>query len=129
MEGLRVLRALVLTALIVLAVPAAAEAHAALTSSQPAEGAVLTHVPADVSLTFGGDVRVVSLVLKHDGDPDLPLPLPASTTFARSAQAPLPALAPGAYRVEWRTVAKDMHAMSGVLTFTVAEPSPPSADH
>lgn len=116
------LRALLLSVLLALCVPAAAQAHAVLTASQPAEGAVLTTSPADISLTFGGDVRVVSLVLKHDGDPDLPLPLPAATPFAHSAQAPLPALAPGAYRIEWRTVAKDMHAMSGAVTFTVTEP-------
>lgn len=122
MKGLRVLRALVLIVLLALCVPAAAQAHAVLTWSQPAEGAVLASSPADISLTFGGDVRIVSLVLKHDGDPDLPLPIPAAAPFAHSAQAPLPALAPGAYRVEWRTVARDMHAMSGAVTFTVTEP-------
>ncbi len=115
-------RALVVAALMVLAVPVVAQAHAVLISSQPAEGATIAEAPADITLTFAGDVRVVSLVLKHDGDPDLSLPVPGGPTFARSTQAPLPALAPGAYRLEWRTIAKDMHAMSGVVNFTITEP-------
>ncbi|MFO1146319.1 MAG: copper resistance protein CopC [Rhodospirillales bacterium] len=119
------IRALVLMALLAVAAPAAALAHATLTTSQPGEGARLAAPPATVTLTFASDVRVVSLLLKQDSAADVPLPLP-SPGFARSISAPLPPLAPGAYEIEWHAAAKDMHAVSGAVHFTVA-PSPPAA--
>lgn len=110
-------------ALMVIAAPSVALAHATLTTSQPAEGDRLAEAPATVSMTFGSDVRVVSLLLKHDNAAEVPLPLP-SPAFARTISAPLPPLAPGAYEIEWHAAAKDMHAMSGTVHFTVAMPPP-----
>ena len=118
---MRVIRALVLVALVVIAAPPAALAHAVLAASQPPEGAVLAEAPATVTLTFASDVRVISLLLKQDGAADVALPL-QSPVFERSITAPLPSLTPGAYKIEWHTAAKDMHAMSGALHFTVTAP-------
>lgn len=92
------IRALVLMAPLAVAAPTAALAHATLTTSQPGEGARLAEAPAAVTLTFASDVRVVSLLLKHDSAADVPLPLP-SPGFAPSISAPLPPLALS--RIRW----------------------------
>lgn len=115
------IRALVLIVLAAIAAPPAALAHAMLTTSEPAEGASLAEAPATVTLTFGGDVHVVTLLLQHDNAAEVSLPL-SQPGFARSISAPLPPLAPGAYAIEWHAAAKDMHAMAGTVHFTVATP-------
>lgn len=117
------IRALLLLALMIVAAPPTALAHAVLATSQPADGASLAEAPATVTLTFGSDVRVIALLLQHDSTTDVPLPL-AQPGFARSISAPLPPLAPGAYAIEWHAAAKDMHAMAGTVHFTVTTPPP-----
>lgn len=116
-------KAALVAGLFALSAPGVALAHATLASSQPTDGAVLTEAPTTVTLTFGGDVHVVSLLLKNSGKADIPLLAEPPHDARRNISAPLPKLAPGGYSVEWRAAAKDMHAMSGVIQFTVAAPS------
>ncbi|MBK8211522.1 MAG: copper resistance protein CopC [Rhodospirillales bacterium] len=118
-------RAALFAGLFFLSVPGGALAHATLASSQPADGSVLTEAPTTVSLTFGGDVRLVSLLLKNAESADIPLLAEPPHDARRNISASLPKLSPGGYSVEWRAAAKDMHAMSGVIQFTVAAPSVP----
>ena len=111
--------------LLVLVLPAAALAHAELVSSTPAAGAVLTEAPAEIVLTFDEAVVGNSSFQLLDasgatiasGAPD-----PAAPTTMR---ADLPELEPGAYEVQWTSVAEDTDIERGTFTFTVVEPTAP----
>ena len=98
-------------------------AHAALVESVPADGAVLTAAPADVTLRFSEPVAPVMLrVLDIDAKP-----------VADGARAqvedtiirlPLPAgLAHGTYVVSYRVISVDSHPISGAVVFSIGDSS------
>ncbi len=100
---------------------AAASAHSLLLESTPAAGAVVPS-PPEVRLRFNSRVEkrlsrmsVVnergesrSLALDLDGPPD-------------RLGAPLPALSPGRYRLEWHVLSTDGHVVSGGFSFRVSQ--------
>lgn len=102
---------------------APALAHAIVTRTDPADGAVLSEAPSQVRLWFSEEVSV-SLskfrVLDSQGRP-----LPGITHHADDG-APalividLPDLTPGAYRVTWDALSTDdLHITSGSIVFGV----------
>lgn len=115
--------------LAVVALPAPAQAHAALQSSQPSAGATLVSAPSDVVLTFNEEVEptFVTVVVRRDGE-ELSPPEPA--TAGSVVTQPLGADAgPGNYEVLYRIVSTDGHPVEGVVAFTataVAPTGPPS---
>jgi methionine-rich copper-binding protein CopC len=98
-----------------------ASAHSLLIASVPAAGALVSAVPS-VALRFNNRIekklsriRLIPpeggaqpLALRADGDVD-------------TLEAPLPALVPGRYRVEWRVLSTDGHVVSGAFAFTVTQ--------
>lgn len=128
-----VLAAALLGALLALATPAAA--HTRLTSSTPADGAVVEVAPDQIELVFGGSVSLSTVTVTGpdgaavtDGDPVAN----GSTVVARLG-ATRPA---GRYQVAYRVVASDGHPISGQISFTAsaaagpassAEATPPSS--
>ncbi|WNM38358.1 copper resistance protein CopC [Micromonospora halotolerans] len=131
----RLLAALALAGLTVLAGPAPARAHAYLASSAPADGAVLDRAPETLTLAFtehvelsaarvalvDGDGRhwaVTGLALRGaDGEPAAE---DADTEEPVSLVAGLPALPPNTYHVSWRTLSSDdLHTTTGTLVFGV----------
>ncbi|MET8907986.1 copper resistance CopC family protein [Micromonospora sp. NPDC004551] len=131
----RLLAALAVAGLTVLAGPAPAQAHAYLASSAPADGAVLDRAPETLTLAFtehvelsaarvalvDGDGRhwaVTGLALRgEDGEPAA---ADADTEEPVSLVAGLPALPPNTYHVSWRTLSSDdLHTTSGTLVFGV----------
>ena len=127
-QSIRAVRsAAVLAVALLLAVPAAALAHAEFAESSPADGEVVEGTPAEITADFTESLADNStfelfdaadeLVARGAIDPE---------NDARMAIDP-PDLAPGEYKIEWRAFAADGHQELGTYTFTVTaapEPTP-----
>jgi methionine-rich copper-binding protein CopC len=111
---------LIPTAMVLLMAAAAAQAHAHLKQSTPAEGAVVTEMPAAIELTFSESARVTALSLQKDQEPKQTLKAPTGSA-AEHITIAVPKLVPGNYTLTWRVVSEDDgHIMSGALHFKVA---------
>ncbi|GAA0469966.1 copper resistance CopC/CopD family protein [Streptomyces olivaceiscleroticus] len=109
-----------------------ASAHAALTDSSPAQGAVLQKAPAQVALSFSegvsmGDdsIRVLDPKGKRIDRGKL-LDLCSGSTVKYGTGLP-PGLPDGTYTVAWQAVSADSHPVSGAFTFSVGAPSESAA--
>ena len=114
--GVRLL-ALVLLAL--LASPAAAWAHAALQSANPAPDSVNAVAPDRIELMFNEPVQVLGLRLIDAAGRDHS---PAAPPAVRDAQVLWPLadrLPDGRYLVSWRVASLDGHIIGGTFTFAV----------
>ncbi|MFI0187916.1 copper resistance protein CopC [Streptomyces sp. NPDC017082] len=103
-----------------------ASAHAALTGSDPAQGAVADRAPTRVSLTFSEKVALSDdsvRVLDPRGKP-VQTGGPAGvggTTYAVQLKS---GLAKGTYTVTYQVVSADSHPVAGAYTFSIGAPSP-----
>ncbi|GAA2579341.1 MULTISPECIES: copper resistance CopC/CopD family protein [Streptomyces] len=102
-----------------------ASAHAALTGSDPQQGAVVDKAPAQVSLTFSESVSMDDDSLRvldpkgkrvDDGKPSGT----GGTTYSVKLHAGLP---DGTYTVTYQVVSADSHPVAGAYTFSVGAPS------
>ncbi|MEU3468517.1 copper resistance protein CopC [Streptomyces sp. NPDC006687] len=122
--------ALVLAALLAALFTAAspATAHAALTASDPKDGAVVATAPAQVTLSFSEEVAL--------GDDSIRVMDPqgkrvdtgelrnmCSGSVIRYGTALHSGLPDGTYTVAWQAVSADSHPVSGAFTFSVGAPS------
>ncbi|MGW7100233.1 copper resistance CopC/CopD family protein [Streptomyces sp. NPDC054838] len=122
--------ALVLAALLATLFTAAgpAAAHAALTASDPKDGAVVATAPAQVTLSFSeqvamGDdsIRVMDPQGKRVDTGELRDMCSGSTIrYGTALHSGLPN---GTYTVAWQAVSADSHPVSGAFTFSVGAPS------
>lgn len=102
----------------------AAQAHAQLLSSQPADGASVERVPDTVTFTFNEEINpsfAQAVVVGVDGEPrtvDSAASGPVVT-----AQMP-DGLAAGRIAVRYRVVSKDGHPIEGEISFTAATGAP-----
>ncbi|MFJ5191947.1 copper resistance CopC/CopD family protein [Streptomyces sp. NPDC088394] len=106
-----------------------ASAHAALTGSDPQDGAVVATAPKEVTLTFSeqvalGDdsIRILDPDGKRADTGAVPRDLQSGSTvkYGVSLHAGLP---DGTYTVAWQAVSADSHPVSGAFTFSVGAPS------
>ncbi|QCX77715.1 Copper transport protein YcnJ precursor [Streptomyces sp. YIM 121038] len=109
----------------VLATAAPADAHAALTGSDPKRGAVVAKAPDQVSLTFSekvamsdGSVRVLDPAGKR-ADTGKTTDL-GSTTYGVKLK---PGLPDGTFTVAYQVVSADSHPIAGAFTFSIGAPS------
>ena len=111
---------IVLAAVFTLALASAADAHSLLLSSVPTAGAVVSGAPA-VTLRFNNRIekKLCQIrLLSPRGEAET---LPVRTDGALDAlEAPLPPLAAGRYRVNWRVLSTDGHVVSGTFAFSVS---------
>ncbi|MFB6709741.1 copper resistance CopC/CopD family protein [Streptomyces sp. NPDC056333] len=106
-----------------------ASAHAALTGSDPQDGAVVATAPKEVTLTFSeqvamgdGSVRVLDPSGKRADTGAEPRDLHTASTVKYGI--PLHAGLPdGTYTVAWQAVSADSHPVSGAFTFSIGAPS------
>lgn len=112
--------AALLLAAVALALASAAHAHSLLLSSVPPAGGVVPGASA-VTLRFNNRIekklsriRLVpaqgeaqTLAVRPDGAVD-------------ALEAPLPPLAAGRYRIDWRVLSTDGHVVSGTFAFSVS---------
>jgi copper transport protein len=98
-------------------------AHAMLLSSDPKAGSVITKSPERVRLVFSeaidATVSGIRLVLPRGAPIDLAVS--ADPRDVSALVAPLAPLAAGAYRIAWRTVSADGHAVNGSFGFRVRD--------
>ncbi|MFE6664024.1 copper resistance CopC/CopD family protein [Streptomyces sp. NPDC057697] len=106
-----------------------ASAHAALTGSDPQDGAVVATAPKEVTLTFSeqvalGDdsIRILDPNGKRADTAAAPRDLQSGSTvkYGVSLRTGLP---DGTYTVAWQAVSADSHPVSGAFTFSVGAPS------
>src|SRR5882724_186652 len=108
-----------LSGLALVAFGVAANAHAHLQKSNPADNSVITTSPSNLVLNFSEAARLTALSIQKDSEPAQNLkPLP--TTAAQQITVPLPQLTSGTYSVSWRVLSDDGHVMAGALHFTLA---------
>ncbi|MEU1122962.1 copper resistance protein CopC [Streptomyces sp. NPDC005899] len=105
-----------------------ASAHAALTGSDPQDGAVVPTAPEEVTLTFSEQIAMGTdsiRVLDPSGeraDDGAPRDLSSGGTVRYGV--PLHGGLPdGTYTVAWQAVSADSHPVSGAFTFSVGAPS------
>ncbi|GGZ16934.1 transport integral membrane protein [Streptomyces inusitatus] len=121
-----VLLCTVLGALLTAAGPAAA--HAALTGSDPKDGAVVATAPKEVSLTFSEQIAMGKDSIRVLGpggeraDRATVRDLSQDGTV-RYAVDLRTGLSDGTYTVAWQAVSADSHPVSGAFTFSVGAPS------
>jgi copper transport protein len=121
------MRALVVAAVVALAAPAAAFAHASIRGESPSYREELQMSPRQVTVHFDQTVDVLPNaieVLAPDGR-NLARPAHAIT---RGIAAPVARLPRGGYTVRWKAMSNDGHVVSGVYTFGVGVPAPPVMD-
>ncbi|GAA1420484.1 hypothetical protein GCM10009601_19070 [Streptomyces thermospinosisporus] len=108
-----------------LAGAAPASAHAALTGSDPRQGAVVDKAPTRVSLTFSEPIAVSDDAVRvldpkgkrvDRGD----LSDPDGTTYSVRLLSGLP---DGTYTVTYQVVSADSHPVTGAFTFSIGAPS------
>jgi copper transport protein len=116
-------------ALLALALPAAAAAHATMVVSVPGFRAELAQPPREVTLRFDQDVSVLpgSVVVTDAGGRRLS-GRSRSGTDGRHVVAPLAAGHRGAYTVRWHALSADGHVVSGVFTYGVGVAAPPPTE-
>ncbi|MFC4328674.1 copper resistance protein CopC [Streptomyces andamanensis] len=108
-----------------LAGAAPASAHAALTGSDPRQGAVVAQAPAQVALTFSEEVAMNGdslRVLDPKGarvDTGKPAHVSGTTYSVRLRGG----LAKGTYTVTYQVVSADSHPVGGAYTFSIGAPS------
>lgn len=112
-----------------LAGAAPASAHAALTGSDPQQGAVVETAPEQVSLTFSEDVAMSSgsvRVLDPAGKrvDSGKVGHPGGTTYTVGLHSGLP---DGTFTVAYQVVSADSHPVSGAFTFSIGAPSKTTA--
>ncbi|MEV5978860.1 copper resistance protein CopC [Streptomyces sp. NPDC052114] len=108
-----------------LAGAAPTSAHAALTGSDPKQGAVVGKAPAQVKLTFSekvamadGSVRVLDPSGKR-ADSNKTTDLGANTYGVKLR----PGLPDGTFTVAYQVVSADSHPVAGAFTFSIGAPS------
>lgn len=103
---------------------AAASFHLVLRRADPGIGATVTAAPSQLRLWFSQrpELRVTRVRLVNSSGAAV-----GTGAWARSDSAGAPIVVPitgpvpaGAYRVEWRTMARDGHVQSGSYRFTLA---------
>ena len=97
--------------------------HATLVSSEPAANSHLASPPARVRLVYSepieGKLAKVSIVPATAAP--IVLRAGADPRDVHAVIAPVDALGPGTYKVEWRVVSADGHPVDGTFSFTVGD--------
>ena len=120
-------RAVLLAALVALALPAAASAHATLTKTEPEYGTRVERAPKVVRLHFDQSIDALpNAIHVYDAKGRLVSGRTLLSKDERTIAAPVLRLARGGYTVRWRAVSADGHVVSGVYTFGVRVRPPPA---
>lgn len=89
----------------------------------PADGDAVRELER-VRLEFSGALLDIGAELVVTSDDAAPRGLEVELVRDRVVEANVPALAAGAYVLEWRVVAQDGHPLDGIIAFDVVAPPP-----
>lgn len=114
---------------LVVGIASPARAHDELIGSDPAQGATVTELPAQITLTFSGQIA------DDDGASVVEVTDASGTSLVDGAPSahdnvltqPLEGAASGSITVLWKVVSSDGHPISGEIAFTVSDGSGPVA--
>ena len=107
---------------VMLALPAPAQAHDTLLSTDPEDGATLETSPKDITFTFSADILEVSPLVRITDEDGTELAEIVPTIDGPTATATLPEPLPaGTHSIQWRVVSSDGHPIEGTLTLTVEQ--------
>jgi hypothetical protein len=97
-----------------------ASAHARLLKSSPAKGATVA-APKALTLTFSEEIVAAksSVAVTAAGKPAATGPISLDKTKKVVTVPVTGALAPGAYKVDWKMTTEDTHTMTGTFGFKV----------
>ena len=112
------MKSLLLSILVALS-PVVALAHSEMQQTTPVDGAVLTELPAEISLNFAEKLRLTAVKAHHSDGVTQAIDLGGHKSFADEFVLPMPPLGEGSYEVEWRGLGMDGHAMQGTFNFEV----------
>lgn len=109
---------LIVTTFLALALSAApALAHVNVKSTSIENAAVIESSPEDFSFSFSQPVSLIAFSIKTEAGEIIDLDFTPPKAPSAAFTVPLPDLAPGLYTIEWRTISKDGHPMTGKTTF------------
>jgi copper transport protein len=94
-----------------------AAAHAALVTSDPADGAILDEAPRRLVLTF--DEPVTPIILKLTDPKGQPVDLAAGQVTGAAIVITPPPLSDGTSVLSWRVISADGHPVAGSVVFSV----------
>ena len=119
----RLLTTLTLAGAVLCAGESAALAHAFLDHAVPAVGSTVHQPPAEVRIWFTEELEPAFSTVKLADASGAAVATAAAHVDDASKSVlvlPLPALAPGSYRVMWRVLSVDTHVTEGSFRFQVA---------
>lgn len=96
---------------------APALAHVSVKTTNIADAAVIDVLPDDFTFSFSQPVGLIAFSVKTEAGEAVEIGFTPPKAPAATFTVPLPDLAPGLYTVEWRTMSKDGHPMTGKSTF------------
>ena len=96
-----------------------ASAHISLKQSTPTQEAMLMQSPEQLSLTFGGEVRLAKVIIKDEKNKSINFDFKPSSTPSIDFSWSLPSLAQGTYTVKWTALGGDGHKMTDTFRFMV----------
>jgi methionine-rich copper-binding protein CopC len=128
--GVKAIRSAIRTAAILAAVgvavavlPAPASAHSVLLGTSPADGAAVTTMTSEVTLTFNEPVMGRFSTVAVTGPDGVAYGDGALQVIDNIVHQPVFPLRSGNYQVAWRVVSADGHPVSGTFAFTVTLPA------
>ncbi len=116
---------LLLALTITLMATSAAQAHATLVRSDPANSAVLTDPPQQVRLWFSESISAefsAAQILNATGQTIQPVKIQVDSSDSHLMIITLPKLAPGLYSIRWRVLSEsDGHFTQGPIVFGIGQ--------
>lgn len=112
------MKALVIS-LFLMVFPIAALAHSEAGETVPANGVVLIEAPAEISLSFTDKLRLTLVAASHSSGETQTIDLDQYNAFETKFVLPIQSMGEGTYKVEWRGLGIDGHAMQGTFSFEV----------
>jgi copper transport protein len=101
----------------------AAQAHASLVSTDPAEGAVLSQAPEALTLTFDEPVSLVPSATRLFDATGEEVPTESRSVDETVTVSPTDGLGNGTFVLTYRVISADSHPIAGSLSFSVGAPS------
>lgn len=124
----RALAVALLTGLVLLGATGPAAAHAALISSDPADGATVGTPPRQIRLTFSQPVQESFSTVTVTGPGGRRWQRGPARSDGAVVTVPLQPLRPaGRYIVAYRVLSADGHPVDGTIAFTLTAPGPAAA--